>query len=105
MKSFISEFNFNDYETYINKSFQSQYNNIFLMFMKNYFFNDNYSFKTPLRTFTDLHAYSLKEVKSKKIYLDNLNFYSQAILNSHEDYNNIKQFLKQLDIADSFEKF
>jgi hypothetical protein len=67
---------YNDYEGYINSKFQSQYNSLFLTFMKNFFFNDNYSFKTPLRTFTELHNYSFDDAKSKEIYIDNFNLYS-----------------------------
>ncbi len=96
---------FDMYRIYINDNYLSKYNSIFLNFMKNYFFNDNYQFKTVLRVFTDLHQYSIQNVNSEKEYLDNINFYSQAILASNEDYDIVKIFLKQLQIADSFKEF
>ncbi len=96
---------FDSYQHYISDNFETEYDSLFLFFMKNYFFNDNYSFKTPLRTFTDLHKYSITDAKSKEIYLDNFNFYAQAIFSSNEDYHIAKDFLKQQQIAKSFNAF
>lgn len=96
---------FDMYKQYIDDNFKTEYDSLFLFFMKNYFFNDNYSFKTPLRTFTDLHKYSITDAKSKEIYLDNFNFYAQAIFALNEDYQIAKDFLKQQQTAKYFEVF
>lgn len=99
------EADFPSYQDFINEKFDSEYNSIFCFFMKNYFFNDNYSFKTVLARFTEIHSYSIGNIKSKEIYLDNFDFYAQAILKSNEDYDIVKKFIKQQQITKSFDAF
>ena len=101
----LTEPTFESYKNFINTTFENEFNSIFLSFMKNYFFNDSFSIKTELRTFTDLHKYSIQNADSLEQYLDNLDFYAQAIMKTDEDYKIVQQFIHLETISEMFSIF